>query len=221
MSEQEVSTTITLGDGTIVDSETGEIMGFADAPKDLTTQEPNYYLELEARAEWLGERRTYHISKSAGLRAEKEEYQLKLNARFDSEIARHENATEWLEKRYQASMLTLAQKQRERGQKGKLGAGLLILKINKSRAKTDVMDTQLACAWAYNRCPQALRVSVEGMGENAKKLFDMATSDADNGLTHKMEILKGSIPEELRETFAPATNGLYYYKGGEETIEYK
>lgn len=202
-------------DGVYVDSETGEVIGMVDNPvPDL----PDHDGAMKEIAEWVGERRAYHLGKAEGLKAEKQVWLDKINARFDTDIKRHEQTVVWLENQYRNPLLHFARRQLEGAKKRSFGAGLLILKLVKTRTKTTVVDESLANLWTHDHCIDALKYEISATGAIGSELGEKAVL---LGADVRHRILVSSIPDELKATLKPEETGIEFYPGGEDELRFE
>lgn len=211
--EEKTSEVLTI-DGVYIDSETGEVIGMADNPvPDL----PDHDGAMKEIAEWVGERRAYHLGKVEGLKAEKQVWLDKINARFDADIKRHEQSVEWIENQYRPSLLNYARRKLEGAKKRSFGVGLLILKLVKTRARTSVVDTDKAAQWAELNCIDALKCVVSAKGDKALVLRFNATNAQ---IGYKETVLVSEIPDELKAVLTPDNSGIEYNPGGVDELRF-
>lgn len=216
---------VTLDDGTIVNTVTGEIIGIDNAPAPIDnglTKEVIENAALETLALWVGERRAYHQAKARGLQEEKQVWLDKIAASFDADIKRHTAAVDWIENQYHNPLYLYAQRMLEGAKKRSHSIGVMVLKLVKTRAKTEVLDSRLAVGWAVdNNLKDAIKVTVVATGQAALDLSAQFVND--ENATVKTDILVSAIPNEKKAeiltTTAGMLSGLYYYPGGEEQLK--
>lgn len=174
----------------LVDMRTGEILGYRETPPESVDD-----VKL---AEWVGERRTYHQGRVAALEAEKQVWIDKINARFDSSIKRHRGAITWFDKTYYGFLFELAKRMIGDGKKRSVSVGLLLLKLRKTSAKTEIVDEAKALAW----------LKIAGLNDAIKTVES---------------ILVSKLPEDLKQKLTKPSNqektGLAFYPGGDEELK--
>jgi hypothetical protein len=212
--EEERAVEVITIDGVYIDSETGEVIGMVDNPvPDL----PDNDKVMEEIAEWVGERRAYHLAKAKGLFEEKQVWLDKIHARFNADIKRHEQSVEWIENQYRSSLLNFARRKLEGAKKRSFGIGLLVLQLVKTRARTTVMDNDKAAEWAWLNCEDALKCEVSAKGSQAMILRDAA---AEAGIGYKETVLVSEIPDELKAVLTPDNSGIEYNPGGTDELRF-
>jgi hypothetical protein len=212
--EEEKAVEVLIIDGVYIDSETGEVIGMVDNP---VPDAPDHDGVMEEIAQWVGERRAYHIGKAEGLKAEKQVWLDKINARFNADIKRHEQSVEWIENQYRPSLLNYARRKLEGAKKRSLGVGLLVLQLVKTRARTTVIDNDKAAEWAWLNCEDALKCEVSAKGNNAMILRDAA---AEAGIGYKETVLVSEIPDELKAVLTPDNSGIEFNPGGVDELRF-
>lgn len=169
---------------------TGEIMGYQEIP-------PENLPDMDI-ARWIGERRSYHKGRAAALRAEKQVWQDVIDKRFDSRIKRHDSALTWFENTYHNMLLGLAKQLIGDGKKRSAAVGLLLLKFQKTRAKTEVLDEEKAIAY----------LKLAGLTDAIKV---------------KESILVSMIPDDLKAKLVKEKNqekvGIAFRPGGDDELK--
>lgn len=219
-----IHTHITLDDGTIVDADTGEIVGIEAMPYALTTpttadntQRIKFLDQMDSTAEWFGDRQAYHLAKADGLRAEKAAYQKIIDDRFDAEIKRHDQAVDWLRIRYYDPLLAYARLKLEGTKSRTYGIGILMLRLTKTRPSTKVVDDALAHAWASEHCQDAINYRMAANGAIGRDLSDLAFA---NGIIATSTIQVSNIPDDIKTILDPATTGLQHNPGGADELKF-
>jgi len=210
---------VTLEDGTVINSITGEILGIAGAPLEpaATPNTKSYEVEMESLAQWAGERITYHRAKVVALEAERGAWLDQINKRFNSDIQRHNNSAEWVTKAYYKPLLDFSRRHLEGAKVRSYKIGLAILKLVKTRAKTTVLDNDKAVLWAAaGGHYSAIKVEISADGKDGQKL---AAAAVKLGIKPKATILVSAIPEEVKLGLKPELTGLDYYPGNEEVLK--
>jgi hypothetical protein len=155
MAEEEAPEEIVVVDEeslALINTVTGEITGYKEIP-------PEDLEDLEL-AKWIGERRAYHKGRVEGLKAEKQVWIDTINKRFDTRIRNHEGAIKWFEATYHDLLFALAKKLIGDGKKRSAAIGLLLLKLTKTRAKTEILDNERAVAWLKKaNLPEAVKTT--------------------------------------------------------------
>lgn len=174
----------------LINVTTGEVVGYQEiAPEDVGD------IDL---AKWVGDRRTYHKAKLEGIKAEKQLWIDTINSRYDARIKRHEGAIKWLETTYEDFLFQLAKRLIGTGKKRSVAVGMLLLKLRKTSAKTEVLDEEKALAW----------LKKAGVTEAVKV---------------KESVLVSMLPDDLKQKLVKESNqektGIAFYPGGEETLK--
>lgn len=216
---------------TLVNSDTGEVIGVADTPAEDAPA-----VEI---AKWVGEQRDWHRGRLAGLQAEKAIHLEKLEKVYDARINRHVKAIAWMEKQYTPMLFELAKKLIGEGKKRSVAVGMLILKLRKTRPTLDVQDNDKAV-----RHFQALIAEQERRLNGLHKAMNQAAEEGDDdmvdGLKDKIDceslylgaltsclnikttVYKSAIPDTLKTdltTDNAKDTGMLFDKGGAEKLE--
>jgi hypothetical protein len=215
---------------TLINTETGEVVGVADTPPETTG-----VVEI---ATWMGERRDWHKGKKAGLEAERQVHLDKIAAIYDSQIKRHTRAIAWFEEQYAPMLLELAKKLIGDAKKRSIAVGLLILKLGKTRPSVDVQDNDKAVEYLnYLIVEQDKKIlALENeLGHGTAKLVDAegaaleskisaetaVKADLVACLNAKVTVYKSNLPENLKvkltELHLDAT-GMVFNPGGDDKL---
>jgi len=174
----------------LVNLSTGEVLGYQEIP-------PENLADMDI-ARWIGERRAYHKGRAAALRAEKQVWQEVIDKRFDTRIKRHDGALLWFENTYHNMLLGLAKQLIGDGKKRSASIGLLLLKFQKTRAKTEVLDEEKAIAY----------LKLAGLTDAVKV---------------KESVLVSMIPDDLKAKLVKEKNqekvGIAFRPGGEDELK--
>lgn len=200
--EAEAQPTAPAGDGeneivvvdedtmTLINTETGEVVGYADLP-------PEDLGDVDL-AKWIGEKRAWHKGKLEGFKAEKQTWIDIINKRYDTQIKRHESAIKWFDTTYYQFLFDLARKLIGAGKKRSVACGLLLLKLRKTSAKVEILDSDKAIKW------------LEGAG-------------VEEAVKTTKSILVSMLPEELKAKLVKPSNqektGLAFNPGGEDQLK--
>lgn len=215
---------------TLINTETGEVVGVADTPPETTG-----VVEI---ATWMGERRDWHKGKKAGLEAERQVHLDKIAAIYDSQIKRHTNAITWFEYQYGPMLMGLAKKLIGDAKKRSIAVGLLILKLGKTRPSVDVQDNDKAVAYLqYLIVEQDKKIfELELAGKAARLDEDEDTYDATMSkieaetlvlralrdcLNNKVTVYKSALPENLKAKLTDKcldATGMVFNPGGDDKL---
>jgi len=174
----------------LINTQTGQVVGTAETP-------PEGVEDIKL-AEWIGEKRTWHKGRIAGLEAEKQKWVDTINARFDTQIKRHKDSLVWYDTTYHDFLFKLAKKIIGNGKKRSAAVGLLLLKLSKTRPSTTVLDQDKAIAW----------LTKAGLSEAIKTT---------------QSILVSMLPDELKARLTRESNqektGLAFNPGGDDQLK--
>lgn len=172
-------------------TEDGEVLGFADAPRD----------DIDRRniLEWVGERITTSQARQAGTEAEKNFWLAKIGRQFDPKINKQKRIQARLEYLYtpvgQAYLDELRANNKSKTPINSVKIGLLTLSYSTTRASTTVEDDTLALKFCEKNCPEAVKTV--------------------------KSILVSQIPELTKPKLDRVTTGIYFYPGGEKKFGLK
>ena len=175
---------------TLINTETGEVVGYADLP-------PEDLGDVDL-AKWIGEKRAWHKGKAEGLKAEKQVWLDTINKRYDTQIKRHDSALKWFETTYYQFLFELAKRMIGAGKKRSVAVGLLLLKLRKTSAKTEVLDSEKAIAWLKGA----------GLSEAVKTTESVLVS-----------MLPDEVKAKLTKPSNQAKTGLAFNPGGEDQLK--
>jgi hypothetical protein len=216
---------------TLINTETGEVVGVADTPPETTG-----VVEI---ATWMGERRDWHKGKKAGLEAERQVHLDKIAAIYDSQIKRHTRAIAWFEEQYAPMLLELAKKLIGDAKKRSIAVGLLILKLGKTRPSVDVQDNDKAVAYLRYLISEQDRKMTDLEGQHKALKTDGASEEALAEVISKMEaeaatrktfldclnkkvtVYKSNLPESLKVKLTDKcleATGMVFNPGGEDKL---
>jgi hypothetical protein len=180
---------------TLINRETGEVVGLMDTP-------PEEKDDIKF-AEWIGERRAYHKAKVAGLLAERQVWLDQIERTYGKSIKRHEGAVKFLEEHNKPFLMMLAKRLIGDGKKRSAAVGLLLLKLIKTRAKTEILDKDKALAY--------LKKAVESNPELAE------------AIKTEESILTSKLPEDFKSLLVNPKNqevtGIKFYAGGDDELK--
>lgn len=213
---------------TIINTETGEVIGLKDTPpEDIPV------VEL---AKWIGERRDWHKGRLAGLIAEKQHHLDKIAKVYDPQINNHTRALAWMGKQYYELLMGLALALIGENKKRSIAVGTLLLKLRKTRASVDVSDDKKATAyldWLIQNQQDkigSLKEKAERAGDDDTGDYMLGEIDKENMLMEnliaclnvKRSVFKSSLPDGLKAKLTPEhaeATGMLYTPGGEEKLE--
>ena len=208
---------------TLINTESGEVVGVADTPPETTG-----VVEI---ATWMGERRDWHKGKKAGLEAERQVHLDKIAAIYDAPIKRHTRAIAWFEEQYSPMLLELAKKLIGDAKKRSIAVGLLILKLGKTRPSVDVQDNDKAVAY--------LNWLIEEQDKKISDLQQKLVSTGDENfegqieaevavrktlldcLNAKVTVYKSNLPENLKVKLTDKcleATGMVFNPGGDDKL---
>jgi hypothetical protein len=216
---------------TLINTESGEVVGVADTPPETTG-----VVEI---ATWMGERRDWHKGKKAGLEAERQVHLDKIAAIYDSQIKRHTNAITWFETQYGPMLMELAKKLIGDAKKRSIAVGLLILKLGKTRPSVDVQDNDKAVAylnWLIAEQDRKIaelegRLNFSNAGDDTDTAEGLAAcivaakqvrTDLVACLNTKTTVYKSSLPESLKVKLTDKcldATGMVFNPGGDDRLE--
>jgi hypothetical protein len=175
----------------LINTETGEVTGYAVTPPDE--------IDTVKLAEWIGEHVVKHTAAAQGLRAERQVWLDTIAGRYDARIKAHEGAAAFLRLHWYDKLYDLAKTLIGDGKKRSIAVGLLALKLRKSSAKMEVLDVDKAVEWLYKH-PAA---PLECVKITKSVLVSQIPQD---------------VKEELGNVLIQAESGLAYNPGGEERL---
>lgn len=190
MMEDDASVAILTTDGdtlAVVNEETGEVIGFADAP-----EASGDILNLIT---WVGDRRAAASARLTGIECEKAAYMDKISKQYDAKINRLRRIIAWMDKFYPSQFRQYASDALAGKKARSLKIGLLTLKFRTTKARVDVLDANKALGWLKEH-----------------KIFDAIVtkeSVSKSGLPEavKLQLVDEKLIEE---------SGISFYPGGEE-----
>jgi hypothetical protein len=215
---------------TLINTETNEIIGFADAPLEDAPA-----IEI---ATWVGERRDWHKGKKAGLEAERQVHLDKIAAIYDSQINRHTRAIAWIEESAHSVLFELAKRLIGDAKKRSIAVGLLILKLGKTRPSVDVQDNDKAVEylnWLIAEQDKKILDLENELGHGTAKLVDaygealeskIAAETAVRAaliacLNNKVTVYKLALPENLKVKLTDKcrnSTGMVFNPGGDDKL---
>lgn len=170
-------------------TESGEVLGFVDAP----------HAELDRRLilEWVGERLTKINARKAGLEAEKAFWLNKITKIYDPQINKQARAAKAIDYVYSDIAKFYLDEFRESAEKRKMKVpnsmkvGLLEIGYRKDTARVDVLDEAKGIVWLKVHCPDAVKTT-ESIG---KSLIPVP--------------VKALLTEDIKNE-----TGIFFYTGG-------
>lgn len=175
-------------------SPSGEIIGFANAPR----------ADLERRniLEWVGERLTTAQARKAGIVAEKDVWQRKIDKQYNPQINKQARIEARLNALYepvgQAYLDEIIANFKGKTKPRSVKVGLLALQYTKTSARVDIVDEEKAITWAEKECPGAIKT--------------------------EKSIIKKEIPVEKKKALDEKQkdkSGIFCYPGGEDKFAMK
>lgn len=175
-------------------SPSGEIVGFANAPR----------ADLERRniLEWVGERITTAQARKAGIMAEKDVWQRKIDRQYNPSINKQSRIEARLKALYEpvgkAYLDELIANYKGKTPLRSAKVGLLMLQYGKTSARVDIVDEEAAIKTAEKEFPEAIKTV--------------------------KSILKSQIPADKKKTFTEDQknkSGIFWYPGGEDEFNLK
>lgn len=175
-------------------SPSGEIIGFANAPR----------ADLERRniLEWVGERITTAQARKAGIMAEKDVWQRKIDRQYNPSINKQSRIEARLKALYEpvgkAYLDELIANYKGKTPLRSAKVGLLMLQYGKTSARVDIVDEEAAIKTAEKEFPEAIKTV--------------------------KSILKSQIPADKKKTFTEDQknkSGIFWYPGGEDEFNLK
>lgn len=172
-------------------TEDGEVIGFADAPRD----------DIDRRniLEWVGERITTSQARQAGIEAEKAFWLAKIGKQFDPKINKQKRIQDRLEYLYtpvgQAYLDEIRAKNKSKKEIKSVKIGMITLAYTLTRASTTVEDDSKAITFCEQKFPEAVKVV--------------------------KSILVSNIPDMAKAKLDRTTTGIYFYPGGDNKFSLK